>query len=461
MDVREILAAMRNSWWAPAIGLILGASVALGVCLIQTPLYESRTQLFVSTANSGTSAEAFQGSQFSQQRVASYARLLGGDELANRVIGDLGLDVTPQDFSSMVSAVAVTDTVLLEVVVSDTSAQRAQLIAESIGDEFPGLVAELETADEQAASPVKVTVTDAADVASAPSSPVIPRSVALGAIVGLLVGGGLALLRAHLDRTVKEPEVAAEMLGAPVIGTILRDPDLEHRHLVGRGATGRSAEDFRQLRTNLQFLSVDHPPKIIMVTSAVPSEGKTTTVVNLALALVDAGQRVTIVEADLRKPKVTKYLDMVAGVGLTNVLAGTAEVGDVIQTYGSAGLSIIGAGPTPPNPGELLSSRHMSVLLENLRDENDFVLVDAPPLLPVADASGLASAMDGVLVAVRYGVSTKDQLRQAAMTLQRVQANTLGAILSIVPPKAQIASAYGYGYSYEADSTAGRGKRRA
>jgi receptor protein-tyrosine kinase len=197
-----------------------------------------------------------------------------------------------------------------------------------------------------------------------------------------------------------------------------------------------------------------------MVSSAVPSEGKTTVVVNLALALVDAGRKVTIIEADLRKPKVSRYLGMVGGVGLTNVLAGTAEVDEVIQTYGPDGLSVIAAGPTPPNPGELLASSHMFTLVDKLRGQNDFVLVDAPPLLPVADSSGLAVMMDGVLLSVRYGSTTKDQLRQAAATLDRVGAKTLGVILNIVPPNAELASAYGYGYSYDADrkdgSTAGQ-----
>jgi receptor protein-tyrosine kinase len=160
---------------------------------------------------------------------------------------------------------------------------------------------------------------------------------------------------------------------------------------------------------------------------------------------------VTIVEADLRKPKVTRYLGMVGGVGLTNILAGTADLDEVIQRYGSEELSVIAAGPTPPNPGELLASSHMFALLDKLRAENDFVLVDAPPLLPVADSTGLAVFMDGVLLSVRYGSTRKEQLQQAAATLERVGAKTLGVILNIVPPKAELATAYGYGYAYGYD----------
>jgi capsular exopolysaccharide synthesis family protein len=461
MDLREMLSALRAAWWLPAGGLLLGAGLALSASLSQTPLFTSHTQLFVSTTGSATTAEVFQGSQFSQQRVTSYARLLVGEELAARVVDRLNLDVSPSRMASEVAASVVTDTVLIDVNVTDPSAKRAALIANAIGEEFPSLISELETPETGAVSPVKVTVTERAEIAGSPSSPLTSQNVTIGGLLGILIGAGLALLRARLDRTVKQPEEAAGLAGVPVIGTVLRDNALEKHHLTDRTSNNRTAEDYRQLRTNLQFLNVDKPPKVIMVSSAVPAEGKTTVVVNLALALVDAGRRVTIVEADLRKPKVTRYLGMVGGAGLTNVLAGTADVAEVIQVYGSGGLKVLAAGPTPPNPGELLSSIHMSSLVEELRGENDFVLVDAPPLLPVADSTGLAVMMDGVLLSVRYGVTTKEQLRQAAATLDRVGATALGLILNIVPPKAELASAYGYGYTYEATDTQSSGTRRA
>jgi receptor protein-tyrosine kinase len=436
----------------PALGLVLGGATALIVSVLEVPRYTSSTQLFVSTTDSLTTSEVFQGSQFSQQRVTSYAQLLAGEELAGRVIDRLDISVPPQVLAGGIRASVVTETVLINVSVTDASPTRAQRIAEAIGIEFPRLVADLEAPDGTGDSPVRVTVTDAADLPAAQSSPVLSRNVALGLLVGVLVGGAVAVGRARLDRSVKDAEVAAERGGAPVIGTVLRDEALEKGHTLVRGSGSRTAEDFRQLRTNLQFLSVDEPPRVIMISSAVPSEGKTTVVVNLALALADAGRKVTIIEADLRRPKVTRYLGMVGGAGLTNVLAGTADVGDVLQKYGSGDLSVIAAGPTPPNPGELLASSQMASLVGKLREVNDYVLVDAPPLLPVADSSGLAVMMDGVLLAVRYGSTTKDQLGQAATTLNRVGAKTLGVILNIVPPKADLASAYGYGYSYEADT---------
>jgi len=450
MELRDAFGALRAGWWICLVGLIVGGFSAFLASALQTPLYTSSTQLFVSTKDTSSTSDVFQGSQFSQQRVASYAQLITGEDLSARVVQRLRLDMSPAQLRSEITATAVANTVLIDVTVTDPSPSRARDIADAVGRDFTDLAAQLETPEDGSASPVKVTVTDAPEVPGVASSPHTVRNIALGAILGLVAGSIAAMLRALLDRSVKEVEEATELAGAPVIGLVLRDQALERRHVVDRAAGSRSLEDYRQLRNNLQFLNVDEPPKVIMVSSALPSEGKTTVVVNLALALADAGRSVTIIEADLRRPKVTRYLGLVGGVGLTNVLTGSAELDDVMQRYvqGDSEIAVLAAGPLPPNPGELLASTHMQALLEKLRSENDFVLVDAPPLLPVADSSGLAVHMDGVLLSVRYGSTRKDQLQQAAATVERVGARTLGVILNIVPPKAQMASAYGYGYNY-------------
>jgi capsular exopolysaccharide synthesis family protein len=367
------------------------------------------------------------------------------------VVDRLDLDLTPAQVSGEITATALPGTVLIDVDVTDASPGRAQQIAEAIGAEFPALIQELEAPSAGGAPLVRITVTNDPEVPVTPSSPDLVQNVALGLLVGALLGSLAAVARRQLDRSVKDPEVAAQLVGAPVIGTVLRDAALERQHLAERTTQGRALEDFRLLRTNLQFLQVDEPPKVILVTSALPSEGKTTAVVNLALALTEVGHRVTVLEADLRRPKVTRYLGMVGGVGLTNVLIGTADLDDVLQPYADGTLAVVGAGPPPPNPGELLTSSQMAGLLDKLRAANDIVLIDAPPLLPVADAVGLSVLADGVLVSVRYGRTRKDQVRQAATTLQRVDAKILGVILNIVPPSADIARASGHGdgYGYE------------
>lgn len=455
MELKDLLAAVRQGWWLVAVCAVLAGVAALVSSLLQTPRYTATTQLFVSTTGATSTSDVFQGSQFSQERVSSYAQLLTGAELAGRVADDLNLQMSAQEVAAEISVAVVPQTVLLNVSVTDPAPERAQLIAAELGEQFSSYVAELETPNAGGASPVKVTVTEQSTLPAAASSPDTTRNIALGTIAGGVIGVALVIVRVLSDRSVRSADQASAAADAPVIGVVLRDDQLESNHLIERNSHSRTAEAYRQLRNNLQFLSVDEPPKVIMISSAVPSEGKTTVAVNLALTLAEAGRSVVLVEGDLRRPRVTRYLGMVGGAGLTNILSGSAEVEDVVQSYGDGGLKVIAAGPTPPNSGELLASSHMFKLVDQLRESNDFVLIDAPPLLPVADASGLAVIVDGVVLSIRYGSTRKEQLQQTRATLDRVGARTLGVVLNIVPPKAEVTSAYGYGYDYGYDADRG------
>lgn len=452
MDLREIIRALRDSWWVLVLGLLLGAASAVAVTLATTPVYTSHTQLFVSTTDTASSTDVFQGNQFAEKRIASYAELLTSRELAARVaeVGDFGLSV--DQLRSEISATPVAGTVVLDVGVTDVSAQRAQRIASAVASEFISAVHDLETPVGATVSPVTVTVFGAADLPEAPSTPRPLLNLALGLAIGLLGGAAAAILRARLDRSVKDPDEAAELAGAPVIGVVLRDEALKQEHTIELNSSSRSAEAYRHLQTNLQFLDVDSPPRVLMVSSAVPAEGKTTVAVNLALALADAGQRVVVLEADLRRPRVTSYLGLVGGVGLTNVLTGRAQVEEVQQPYENGSLVVIGAGPSAPNPAQLLASGTMAALLAKLRATYDYVILDASPLLPVADATGLAVLTDGVLLSVRHGSTTKDQLRQTRTTLERVGARIVGAVLNIVPPRDEVSGTYGYDHDYTASA---------
>ncbi len=437
-------AALRRGWKTIVAGVVLGAGIAFLVTSLLGPRYSAQLQFFVSTTDSASTSDAFQGGQFAQQRVASYAELLSGEELAQRVAERVDGDVTAGQVAADVTATTVTGTVLIDVTVSDASQGAAEQIAAAVGAEFPTLVAELETSGDDAA-PVTVALTDRPGTASAPDLTV--RNTLFGAVLGLLLGAVAAVARALLDRTVRDKERAEELTGAPVTGIVFRDQALERQHTIER-VGARTAEQYRQLAMSLQYLDVDCPPKVIMVASSVPAEAKTTTVINLAIALTDAGARVTVVEADLRRPKVTEYLGLVGGVGLTNVLAGNASLEEVVQHFGDGGLRVVAAGPTPPNPARLLGSEQMGVLLEKLRSDNDYVLVDAAPLLPVADARGLATLVDGVLLSVRHGRTTGDQLTEAAAALDTVGARTLGVVLNMVPLSGDLAAAHAYGVDY-------------
>lgn len=435
----EALSALRARWWFVALGLLVGASAAFAGSLLQTPLYVAHTQLFVSTTDSATSSAVLQGSEFSQQRVQSYALLLTGEELAERVVRRLELDEPASELVTRVSATPITETVLIDVAVTDPDPARAEQIAEAIGAEFPPFVDQLETTGTGDGSPVKVTVTNAPELPQQASSPQVTRNVGLGAAAGLLLGAALAVLRVRLSRSVRTPAEAADLAGAPVVGLISRDKRPRAARSVDRGVVSGTAEDFRRLRTNLHVLGGVQAPRVVMVSSAGPSEGKTTVVLNLASALAENGRRVTVVEADLRSPTIADRLDLVGDVGLTNILAGSAELDDALQRYGSGQVYVVAGGPSPLNPGELLASSEMEAVLVKLRSQSDVVLVDAPPLLSVADATALSVMVDGVLLVVRHGGTRNHQLVAAAATVERAGASLLGVILNAVPASGEVA----------------------
>lgn len=448
MDVRDYFRMVRRQWWLILIGLAVGLAVAALVVFSTTARYASSARLFVSTPSDANS-QAYQGSLFSQQRVTSYADLIKGQAVADLVIKRLGLTESAAGVAGQVSSNVVPNTVILEVTVADSSPRRAQQLAQAVADVFPTFVGQLETAPGQRVAPIKATVVAAANL---PVTPVSPRPLVdfgLGMILGLLAGLGAALLREKLDTTIRTPDTLHRATGAALLGTLYFDPAARNSPLVtSQDSHAPRMEAFRVLRTNLQFVDVDRTSKVFVISSALPEEGKSTTAINLALTLAQAGQRTVLVEADLRRPRVASYLGAEQAVGLTTVLIGKVGLDEVIQPWGEAGLHVITSGATPPNPAELLQSKAMDTLLHQLRERYDIVIIDSPPLLPVTDGAVLASQADGAILVVRYGRTTRDQAVQSAQRLHSADANLVGTILNWVPERAAASYGYGYGYGY-------------
>lgn len=298
------------------------------------------------------------------------------------------------------------------------------------------------------------------DPPKVPASPVAPdtnKNVAIGLVLGLLAGVGLALLIHTLDRRVKTDNQLEELTGGPVVGSIPFRKREDHEegadHLVPfRAGYSPAAEAFRRLRTNLHFLSVDHPPRVFVITSSVSEEGKSETSVNLALALAESGHRVLLIEADLRRPKATKYLEMTENVGLTTILTGQADFEDVVQPTRYDKLDMLAGGPQPPNPSELLASEALRALIADLREAYDYVVIDSPPLLPVTDGAVLARATDGALLVVRSGRTTTDQVAQAADNLAKADAKLFGVVAVANKPVKKGRAGYYGAYYYSSDA---------
>jgi capsular exopolysaccharide synthesis family protein len=452
--VSDYLRIIRARWMLIAASALFTVAVAALLTLNSTPQYSSSSKLFVSTSGSTDDAQAAQGGQFSLQRVKSYADLVSGEKIASRVVDRLGLNESPRALAAQISASSKLDTVILTISVADPSPKRAQMLAQAVSEEFVQYVAELETPPGKDEATIKATIVDAATEPGAPVSPQPTRNLALGLILGALVGAGLAVLRETLDTSVKSIEDFAQFTDAPLLGSITFDSEAIDDPLISSlGSYAPRVEAFRILRTNLQFIDPDHRHKVFTVTSSLPGEGKSTTATNLAIALAESGERVVLVEGDMRRPRVSDYMNLEPEVGLTTVLVGRIKLDDAIQETATAGLHVLTSGQVPPNPAELIKSNAMAAVLAELRERYDVVLIDATPLLPVTDAALIASQSDGAIVVVRHGSTTVDQVRGALERLESVGSKPLGIVMNRTPRPTKRERGYGYGYGYAPQDT--------
>jgi polysaccharide biosynthesis transport protein len=307
------------------------------------------------------------------------------------------------------------------------------------------------------------------DVARAPSYPIepnIPRNLAFAFMLGLTSGVGLAFLLEGLDNTVRTTEQAQMISGFAPLGMIpmgsrtARENASAKRLVIAASSKeavelitqvrpqSQMAESYRALRTSLLLSNLGAPPKVIMITSALPQEGKTTTSINCAVVLAQKGVRVLLIDADLRRPSIHKTLGMGPRSGLSNVLTGSANLQQAI-THSSIlpHLSILPAGTPPPNPAELLASTNMREVLEELRGQYDHIVVDTPPTLSVTDAVVLSPRADAIVLVIRSGQTTKQALRRSRDILMQVNAKVSGVLLNAVD-----LSSPDYYYYYEYQS---------
>ena len=284
-----------------------------------------------------------------------------------------------------------------------------------------------------------ITIVDEAEIPEEPIRPRVLINTLLAAIVGAMLALGVIFLVEYLDDRIKTPQDLYAVIDAPLLGAIASLPGKrrnkkhatpEQSLIVAHQPRHPVAESYRRLRTNLRFSSVNEPLRILLVTSAAPSEGKTTTAANLAIAVAQAGHKVIIVDADLRKPQLHKLFELGKSPGLTDALLSEAGVGFFVRDTQIPNLRIITSGSIPPNPAELLGSQPMQRLLKALQQEADLVIVDAPPLLAVTDAQVLVNHVQGVLLVVNAGSTSRAMLSSAAAALMQVEARVLGVVLN-------------------------------
>jgi len=333
-----------------------------------------------------------------------------------------------------------------------------------------------------------IRIVDPALVPTHPARPQKSRNILLAVLVGLVGGVGLALLREYLDNTVKSPDDIERLAGLPSLAVVPEVRSLNgHGHgrvrsgkLLGDGTEAEEeseesrveivsfakpksqvSEAFRALRTSLLLSQADHPPQVILVTSALPREGKTTAAVNLAVTLAQLGDRTLILDSDLRKPGVRRVLGLTVGreSGLSSYLSGLSTLDEVCFPHPQIdNLVALPTGPIPPSPADLLSSHRMRDAISYLRQKYKFIVIDSPPIMAATDAVILSALTDGVLLVVRSGTTPKEAFTRTRDLLHAVKCRLLGVVLNAVDSSAPdyyysyryYPYAYGYGYGEEA-----------
>ena len=330
-----------------------------------------------------------------------------------------------------------------------------------------------------------IRVVDPALVPTAPAGPLRTRNIVLGFLVGLVGGIGLALFREYLDNTVKSPDDIESLAGLPSLAVVPALPGSQHQHRHWRRRAHKAApqtvsgprvetlshtqpksqisEAFRALRTSLLLSQAEHPPQVILVTSALPREGKTTSAVNLAVTLAQLGDRTLLLDSDLRKPGVRRALNMPIGkeTGLSSYLAGVTNLDEIVCPHPAiSNLATVTTGPIPPSPADLLSSHRMRDAISDLRRRFKFIVIDSPPVMAATDAVIVSSLTDGVLLVVRSGQTPKEAFTRTRDLLSAVKSRILGVVLNAVDSSAPdyyysyryYPYAYSYGYGEDVDN---------
>lgn len=452
MDLRDFYALILRYLITVIICTLLGLGGGILATNLATPLYQSQVQLFVSTPTSSLDlSSVIQGSSFSQQRVKSYAQIINGPSTLVPVINQLKLDAPYATLAKRVKASAPLDTVLINVTVTDESPLQAARIANAVGVEFSKTVNRLELAQNSAEAAIKVSVVKSASPSSTPSSPRPLLNIALGLILGLGLGVGIGIVRQIFDNTVKSEEDLGDV---PLLAAIGFDESANEKPLITQISRYHArTEAFRQLRTNIQYLKTDLPSKVISFTSALPGEGKTSTATNLAISFAQSGLRVALIEGDMRRPKISEYLGVdKKSQGLSELLVSSSPLTDemvsnsLIRKEGE-NIDLLPSGQIPTNPAELLDSVRFDELISIVRKDHDYIIIDCPPALPVADASIIATRVDGTVIVTKAGSTHINQFHGVRESILNVGSRIVGAVLNMIP-RTRSYGDYGYRYGY-------------
>ena len=491
IDLKRLLdAVLGKAWLIGLVALVMAVLTFVGTFLFVTPLYQSTAMFYVNNSDIsvGSTTLSLTSSDISASRglVDTYIVILGTRETLLDVIDYAGANVSYSKLKGMIQAEAVDDTEVFRVTVTSPDPAQAEQLANAVAYILPKRISTI-------IEGTSAKVVDAAVIASQPSSPNYAKNTVLGFLIGLVLSVGVIVLRTLFDITIRNEEDIAQSCKAPVLAAV---PDMEHsatggyyygyiskertkatpttgtkkqKVLVGGNISFAAAEAYKLLRTKLQFSFVDETGcRVIGVSSALSGEGKTLSAVNMAYSFSQLGKRVLLIDCDMRRPSLAEKLPIKKTPGLSDYLVGQIQADHLIQFCGmqedEQAFHAISSGRTPPNPMELLSSARMEKMMQLLRENYDYIVLDLPPVGEVSDALVAAKLVDGMLLVVRQNYCDRIALNNAARQFEFVDAKILGVVFNGTEDSDQTYGGkykYRYRNKYRAYKKTGRDKNPA
>lgn len=457
IDLSRLAGALvKRSWLIGIVAVLFAVVTFLGTVLFVTPQYESTTMFYVnnSSLSIGETSLSISSSDISASKslVKSYIVILNTRGTLNDVIDYSGVNRTYRQLKGMLSASAVDSTEIFEVVVTSEDPEEAERISEAIAHILPKRISSI-------IEGTSAKVVDYAVLPTRASSPNYTKNTMLGFAMGVALAAAIILFNALLDNTIRDEEDIVSTVKYPILASV---PDLKesgkskgkYYHYYGYGERKKkqpkdgtqpivgpdigfaASEAYKQLRTKLSFCFTGKGCRVIGVSSAINSEGKSLTSVNLAYSLSQLRKRVLVIDCDMRRPSIPKKLSVEKYPGLSEYLTSQESFANVLQMCNIEGeekaFHVISAGRIPPNPMELLSSEEMEELLNQLRGHYDYIILDLPPVEEVSDALAAAHYIDGVLLVVRQNGCDRMSLSKATKQFEFVGAKILGLVFNAV-----------------------------
>lgn len=425
-----LLAAIRKLWWVVVAAGLIGALAAFGYTGQQAPSFRSTATLYFALHQGTSASDLNQGSAYTQSQMLSFAQLATSSRVLQPVIDELDMDITPRNLARSLQVSIPQSTVTLQITANSLQAQRAADLANAVAAELIDVVQDVAPKTPEGASSITAQVIDEAVPPLFQTSPNRPRDTVIGGFLGGISGLAAVFLFAVLDTRIRNEEALQKAGGDPVLGVITRDKELAAGGVaVARAPMGFVAEEFRRLRSALAYTNVGRRNRILLVTSVTPGDGKSTISVNLSMTLAMHQKSVLLIDADLRRPKVHEHLGIDDDVGLTDVLLGNIAIQEASFAVPDSSLEALASGGIPPNPAQLITSEAMADVIGQASEAYDWVIIDSPPSLSVADAALLAPLVDGVIVVV----STKTSRAEFAHCVQGLEtsgARIIGTVLN-------------------------------